>query len=66
VGAATNPVAAFCQPKMDQFIIKGPVGFLAGRFSTLLRSQPMVTTWINRASGTVLIGLGLKPAFEQR
>ncbi len=48
------------------FIVKGPVGFLAGRFSTWLRSRPMVITWINRVSGTVLVGLGLKLAFEQR
>lgn len=48
------------------FFIKGPVGYFAGSLSTWLRARPRVLTWIDRISGTVLIGLGLRLAFEQR
>lgn len=48
------------------FLVKGPVGFFAGRLSTWLRAKPSVLRWLDRLSGTVLIGLGLKLAFEQR
>jgi threonine/homoserine/homoserine lactone efflux protein len=48
------------------FVVKGPVGYLAGRFSTWLRLRPKVLKWINRTSGTVLVGIGIKLAFERR
>lgn len=48
------------------FIVKGPIGYLAGRFSKWLHSHTMVLTWINRTSGTALVCLGVKLAFEQR
>lgn len=48
------------------FIVKGPVGYFAGNLSSWLRSRPSVLRWIDRTSGMVLIGLGVKLAFEKR
>ena len=48
------------------FLVKGPVGYFAGSLSSWLRPRPIVLKWIDRLSGIVLIGLGLKLAFEQR
>ena len=48
------------------FLVKGPVGLGAGLLSAWLRARPAVLTWIHRSSGAVLIGLGLKLAFERR
>lgn len=48
------------------FLVKGPVGWGAGRLSAWLRSRPGVLTAVYRCSGAVLIGLGLKLAFEGR
>jgi threonine/homoserine/homoserine lactone efflux protein len=48
------------------FIVKAPIGYLAGRFSKWLQSNQSMLKWFNRTSGTVLIGLGVKLAFEQR
>ncbi|MEM7343173.1 MAG: LysE family translocator [Chloroflexota bacterium] len=47
------------------FLIKGPVGFFAGNLSSWLRARPRIITWIDRISGFVLIGLGLRLAFER-
>lgn len=48
------------------FLIKGPVGIFAGALSGWLRSRPAVLTWVYRSSGAILIGLGVKLAFERR
>lgn len=48
------------------FLVKGPVGVFAGALSGWLRSRPSVLTWIYRSSGAILIGLGVKLAFERR
>ena len=48
------------------FLVKGPVGLGAGLLSGWLRSRPQVIAWLHRTSGAVLIGLGLKLAFERR
>jgi len=48
------------------FLVKGPVGLGAGLLSGWLRSRPKALAWLYRTSGTVLIGLGLKLAFERR
>ena len=48
------------------FLVKGPVGFGAGALSGWLRSRPAVLTFIHRSSGVVLIGLGIRLAFERR
>ena len=47
------------------FLIKGPIGYGAGALSAWLRAHPAVLAWINRASGAVLIGLGVRLAFEE-
>lgn len=47
-------------------IIKGPLAWFAGRLSGWLRSRPRVLAGFYRASGVVLIGLGVKLALEQR
>jgi threonine/homoserine/homoserine lactone efflux protein len=48
------------------FLVKGPVGVFAGALSGWLRSRPGVLTWVYRSSGAILIGLGVKLAFERR
>ena len=48
------------------FIIKAPIGLFAGLASFWIRTRPVVIQVINKASGTVLIGLGVKLALEQR
>lgn len=48
------------------FLVKGPVGYFAGSLSSWLRARPMVLRWLDRTSGLVLIGLGVKLAFERR
>lgn len=47
------------------FLIKAPVGLFAGALSAWLRSRPEVLTWVYRSSGVVLVGLGLRLAFER-
>lgn len=46
------------------FVVKGPVGLFAGLLSGWLRVRPRVLVGLHRTSGTVLVGLGLKLAFE--
>jgi threonine/homoserine/homoserine lactone efflux protein len=48
------------------FLVKGPVGWGAGRLSGWLRARPAVLAWVYRTSGAVLLGLGVKLAFERR
>ncbi|MEO7336731.1 MAG: LysE family translocator [Caldimonas sp.] len=48
------------------FGVKGPVGLGAGLLSAWLRARPQALAWIYRTSGAVLLGLGLKLAFERR
>jgi threonine/homoserine/homoserine lactone efflux protein len=48
------------------FLVKGPVGVFAGALSAWLRSRPAVLAWIYRSSGAILIGLGVKLAFDRR
>jgi threonine/homoserine/homoserine lactone efflux protein len=51
---------------MLTFLVKGPIGCGAGLLSHWLRSRPAVIGWINRASGVVLVGIGLRLALEKR
>lgn len=51
---------------MLTFVIKGPLAIFAGRLSHWLRTHPAVLAWLHRASGTVLIGLGIRLALERR
>ena len=48
------------------FLVKGPIGYVAGTLSAWLRSRPSVVRWMNRASGVVLVGLGIRLALERR
>ena len=48
------------------FLVKGPVGLAAGSLSGWLRARPQALAWLYRSSGAVLVGLGLKLAFERR
>lgn len=48
------------------FLIKGPVGMFAGALSGWLRTRPGVLAWVYRSSGAVLVGLGVRLAFERR
>lgn len=48
------------------FLIKGPIGYFAGTLSAWVRAHPWVLTWLHRTSGAVLIGLGVKLAFDER
>ena len=47
------------------FFIKGPIGYIGGKFSKRILNNESVLKWINRTSGTVLICLGVKLAFEK-
>jgi threonine/homoserine/homoserine lactone efflux protein len=48
------------------FLVKAPVGVFAGKLSSWLRSRPGVLKWVFRSSGAILVGLGLRLAFERR
>jgi len=48
------------------FVVKAPVGLSAGVLSAWLRARPAVLAWLHRASGAVLVGLGVRLAFERR
>ena len=48
------------------FLVKAPVGLFAGALSGWLRTRPRVLTWIYRSSGALLVGLGIRLAFERR
>jgi threonine/homoserine/homoserine lactone efflux protein len=48
------------------FAVKAPVGWFAGRLSGWLRERPRVLSGLYRGSGAILLGLGLRLAFEQR
>jgi threonine/homoserine/homoserine lactone efflux protein len=46
--------------------IKAGVGIAAGSLSERVLRRPGVMAWVNRASGTVLVGLGLRLAAAER
>lgn len=48
------------------FVVKGPVGLFAGLLSGWLRARPRALVGIHRASGVVLVGLGVRLALEPR
>ncbi len=48
------------------FAVKAPVAMFSGALSAWLRSRPGVLTWIYRSSGAILVGLGVRLAFERR
>ncbi len=51
---------------LTTFAAKGPVGWFAGRLSGGLRQRPQVLLRLYRGSGVILLGLGLRLAFERR
>jgi threonine/homoserine/homoserine lactone efflux protein len=48
------------------FLVKGPVALAAGLLSRWLRARPGALAWLYRGSGAVLVGLGVKLAFDRR
>lgn len=48
------------------FLVKGPIGYFGGRLSTHLRSRPSIVRGLYRVSGMILIGLGVRLAFERQ
>ncbi|MBC7993439.1 MAG: LysE family translocator [Rhizobacter sp.] len=46
-------------------LVKGPIGFGAAALSGWLRAHPQSLLWLFRASGLVLLGLGLQLALQQ-
>ena len=48
------------------FLVKAPIALFSGSTSAWLRSRPGVLTWIYRSSGAILVGLGVRLAFERR
>jgi len=47
-------------------VVKASVGLAAGSLSERLLGRPAVLAWVNRASGAVLIGLGLRLAAQRQ
>lgn len=48
------------------FLVKAPVGLFAGLLSGWLRARPRALVWLHRASGAVLVALGVRLAMEPR
>jgi threonine/homoserine/homoserine lactone efflux protein len=48
------------------FLVKGPVGYFAGALSGWLRARPRVVVGMHRASGAILVALGVRLLFERR
>jgi threonine/homoserine/homoserine lactone efflux protein len=48
------------------FAVKAPIGLFAGALSGHLRARPAVLKWLFRSSGAILVGLGVRLAFERR
>jgi len=67
---SSNPTLILCILglvfAMLTFLIKSPVALFSGRLSDWLRQNPSIQSWLNRTSGVVMIGLGVRLAFERR
>jgi threonine/homoserine/homoserine lactone efflux protein len=48
------------------FLVKAPVAVFAGGLSAWLRARPGILAWVHRCSGAILVGLGVRLAFERR
>lgn len=48
------------------FIIKAPIGYLGGTFSTWIKTRDYILNGIFRTSGAILVLLGIKLALEDR
>ena len=47
-------------------VVEAGIVLIAARFTEALRRNPRIGLWLDRALGTVLIGLGLRLALQQR
>jgi threonine/homoserine/homoserine lactone efflux protein len=47
-------------------VVEAGIVLIAARFTAALRRNPRIGLWLDRALGTVLIGLGLRLALQQR
>ena len=48
------------------FLVKGPAGLCAGLLSSWLRARPRFLVGLYRTSGLVVVGLGVRLAFERK
>jgi len=48
------------------FALKAPIGFISGLLSFWIKTRPIVLNYIHKTSGTILVGLGVKLALEER
>ena len=48
------------------FLVKALVAMFSGALSAWLRFRPDVLIWVYRSSGAILVGLGVRLAFERR
>lgn len=48
------------------FVVKAPIGLLAGARSSRLRARAAALKWMFRSSGAILVALGVRLAFERR
>ncbi|WP_437674052.1 LysE family translocator [Sorangium sp. So ce131] len=48
------------------FAVKGLVGYSSGALSAWLRARPTALTRVYRMSGAIMVGLGVKLAFDRR
>lgn len=48
------------------FLVKAPVGYVAGKMARRFEPGPVAHAWLNRTSGAALVALGLGLAFEDR
>ena len=47
-------------------VIEPPLVLLGGRLTARLRESPRITVWLDRALGTLLIGLAARLAYIER
>ena len=47
-------------------VVEAGIVLVAARFTDALRRNPRIGLWLDRALGTMLIGLGLRLALQQR
>ena len=48
------------------FVVKAPVGYFAGILSAWIQARPAILQWVDRVSGMILIGLGIRLALQRR
>lgn len=48
------------------FLVKGPLGYFAGVLASWIQTHPVVLSWVDRLSGVLLIGLGVRLLLGER